>query len=156
MSIAEMIESYVAGVETLRKAVAGMTREQLLSRPVAGKWSTLEVVCHLVDSGQVSADRMKRIIAEERPLLIAYDETRYAVALAYAERDLDEELRLFDLTRRQMARILCAVPPAAWARQGVHSETGLRTLEQFVTTEINHVPHHVRFIMDKRQALGLP
>jgi hypothetical protein len=155
MSIPEMIEAYVAGVETLRKAVAGMTRDQLLARPVAGAWSTLEVVCHVVDSGQVSADRMKRVIAEERPLLIGYDETRYAAALAYPERDLEEELRLFDLTRRQMARILRALPAAAWARQGVHNETGLRTLEQFMTTEIDHVPHHVRFILDKRKALGL-
>jgi hypothetical protein len=150
-----MIEAYVAGIQTLRQAVAGLTREQLRARPVAGKWSTLEVVCHLSDSSQVYADRIKRILAEERPLLISYDENRYAAGLAYQERDLEEELSLFDLTRRQLARILRAIPAAAWSRPGVHSETGLRTVEQFVTSEINHVAHHVRFIQEKRKALGL-
>jgi uncharacterized damage-inducible protein DinB len=155
MNPSEMIDAYVAGIQTLRQAVAGLTREQVRARPVAGKWSTLEVVCHLADCGQAYSDRMKRILAEERPLLIAFDETRYATALAYQERDLEEELSVFDLTRRQMARILRAAPAAAWPRQGVHSEAGLRSLEQFLVSEINHVQHHIRFILEKRKALGL-
>ena len=64
-----------------------MTREQLLARPIAGKWSTLEVVCHLADFDPILADRMKRIIAEDRPQLIGADENRYAARLAYADRD---------------------------------------------------------------------
>jgi len=35
------------GIEDLRTAVAGMTAEQVLSRPIPGKWSTLEVVATL-------------------------------------------------------------------------------------------------------------
>jgi hypothetical protein len=33
-----------------------MTREQLLARPVPGKWSTQEVVCHLADYEPIYAD----------------------------------------------------------------------------------------------------
>ena len=40
----ELAEQYLAGAAALRQAVKGMTREQLVARPVAGKWSTLEVV----------------------------------------------------------------------------------------------------------------
>src|SRR5262249_1284428 len=127
-SFAPMIDAFVAGAQTLRVAVAGMSREQLLSRPIKGKWSTLEVVCHLADSDQAWAHRMKRVIAEERPLLIGYDESRFASALAYHERDLEEELAAVEQTRRQLARILRKLPSAAWARAGVHSERGLLTL----------------------------
>ena len=44
--LSDLTDTYLAGVQTLRDAVAGLTREQLLARPVPGKWSTLEVVCH--------------------------------------------------------------------------------------------------------------
>jgi uncharacterized damage-inducible protein DinB len=151
----DSIEAYVQGSQSLRLAVAEMSRPQLVARPVAGKWSTLEVVCHLVDSDQAWIHRMKRIIAEERPLLIGYDETRFANSLAYHARDLEEELALFDRSRRQMACILRGLPAEALARQGVHSERGLITLEEAIQVEIDHVPHHVRFIAEKRKALGL-
>jgi len=53
-----LIEQYLAGAGLLRRAVAGMTREQLLARPIPGKWSTQEVVCHLADYEPIYADRM--------------------------------------------------------------------------------------------------
>ena len=48
-----------------------MTQEQLIARPIPGKWSTLEVVCHLADFEIVYADRIKRVIAENEPTLSA-------------------------------------------------------------------------------------
>src|SRR5438132_8438293 len=152
---APLIDADLVGPATLRQAVAGMTPEHLLARPVPGKWSTLEVVCHLVDSDQAWIHRMKRVIAEDRPLLIGYDEGRFAAALAYQERSLEEELAIFEQSRQQMARILRTLPDAAWARNGVHSERGLITLEEHLQLEVDHVPHHVKFIAEKRRALGL-
>jgi uncharacterized damage-inducible protein DinB len=154
-NLPELIDAFVAGPQTLRQAVAGMSREQLVSRPVPGKWSTLEVVCHLVDSDQAWIHRMKRVIAEDRPLHIGYDERRFAATLGYQERNLEEELALFEQGRRQMASILRALPAEAWARDGVHNECGLITLQQHVQLEVEHVPHHVKFIAEKRRALGL-
>src|SRR5215211_488778 len=117
-----LIDGYLAGSELLRQSAAGMSLVQLKARPVPGKWSTLEVVCHLVDSEQAYCHRMKRVIAETRPLLIGYDESRFGATLGYQDRDLEQELSLLDQTRRQMARILRAVPEAAWSLTGVHSE----------------------------------
>jgi uncharacterized damage-inducible protein DinB len=154
-SASHMVDGYLAGIQTLRQAVAGMTRDQLLKRPVPGKWSTQEVVCHLVDSEQAWVHRMKRVIAENRPLYLGYDEARFAAALPYHESDVEEELNLFEQTRRQMARILRTLPPQAWGRDGVHSERGLLTLEQMLQVETEHVPHHVKFILEKRRALGV-
>jgi uncharacterized damage-inducible protein DinB len=150
-----LIDSYLAGPKTLRQAVAGLSREQRVARPVPGKWSTLEVVCHLADFEPILADRMKRVIAEDRPTLLGADENRFAAALVYHERDLEEELTIIERTRQQLARILSHQPPEALARVGVHNERGPRTLEQLLSGAINHIPHHVRFIMEKRQALGL-
>jgi len=63
MNHAALIEEYLAGPGLLRGAVAGMTTKQLLARPILGKWSTQEVICHLADYEPIYADRMKRVIA---------------------------------------------------------------------------------------------
>src|SRR6266568_122720 len=126
----ELADQYLAGAAQLRKAVAGMTRQQLLARPVAGKWSTLEVLCHLADFDPILADRMKRVIAEDRPALLGADEKRFAAALAYHDRDAEEELAIIDKTRSQMGRILRKLPDSASQRVGVHNERGDVTLER--------------------------
>lgn len=150
-----LIRDYLEGPHDLRRAVAGLSSEQLRARPIPGRWSVLEVVCHLADSEQAWCHRMKRTIAEDRPLLIGYDETRFAASLAYHDHDVEEDLALFELLREQMARVLRLVPAAAWARPAIHSQYGLMTLEDQVRTEVEHVSHHLKHIEEKRQALGV-
>jgi hypothetical protein len=151
----ELIRNYLAGVDMLKEAVAGMTPEQLKARPIAGKWSTLEVVAHLADFEPILAGRMKRIIAMDKPLLLGANENQFAAALAYHVRDIADEMAIISSTRRQMARILSSLPPEAFQRQGVHSERGLVTLEQILTTTTRHIQHHVPFIQEKRKALRI-
>lgn len=151
-----MIDDYLAPVAALRGAVAGMCREQLEARPIAGKWSTLEVVAHLADFDPILADRMKRVIAEERPYLVGADENRFAATLAYHHRDLEEELSLIECTRLQLARILRAQPKSVLQRVGVHSERGPLTLEQLLVGSGRHIQHHLKFVAEKRKVLGLP
>src|SRR3954467_10168678 len=115
-SLPELIEAYLAGPRDLRRAVAGLTPAQAQARPVPGKWSTLEVVCHLADFDPILADRMKRVIALDRPALVGADENHFAKALAYHERDIEEELRIIELMRSQMAKILRPLPDEALAR----------------------------------------
>jgi hypothetical protein len=150
-----LIEPYLAGCAELRAAVAGMSREQLVARPVAGKMSTLEVVCHISDFEPVYADRMKRVIALDNPTLLGADENRFRTALAYHDRDPEEELAIVERTRSQMARILRTLPDSALARAGVHNERGPLSLEKLLTSITGHITHHVRFIREKRAALGL-
>jgi hypothetical protein len=154
-TLTEMIAAYLAGAQTLRHAVRGLTREQLLARPIAGKWSTLEVVCHLADFEPIGADRMKRIIAEDQPKLLGASEVRFAAALAYHDRDIEEEMAIIENTRKQMARILRTLPAAALERVGHHNERGPLTLERLLTINTEHIQHHVKFIEEKRKALGI-
>jgi len=151
-----LIDDYLAGPQFLRQAVAGMTNEQFLARPIPGKWSTLEVVCHLADFEIVGADRIKRVIAENEPTLLGGDEKAFAARLAYHQRNADEELLLIETIRKQVARILRTLKPEDFQRRGIHSEAGPLTLEAFVQRSTRHIPHHVRFIEEKRKALAQP
>src|SRR5262245_60956169 len=120
--MASLLEHYLAGVDMLRQAVAGMTQSQLLARPIPGKWSTLECVCHIADFDPILADRMKRIIALDRPQLIGADENRFAAVLAYQQRDVEEELAIIAATRSQMAKILRQQSDDVLHRVGLHTE----------------------------------
>jgi len=153
MSGQELIEKYLAGIDALRSAVAGMTAEQVRARPVAGAWSTLEVVCHLADTEGLFAERMKRVIVEDRPPLPVADPDRYSATLAYGERDADEEIAVVGAIRKQMARILRAQPTEAWQRIGIHSTDGEKTLEQIASKAVVHLEHHLGFIRAKRELL---
>lgn len=151
-----LIEQYLAGPDLLRRALAGMTKAQLLAKPIPGKWSAHEVVCHLADYEPIYADRMKRVIALEEPELLKGDPGLFATRLAYDQRDVEEELALIELTRKQMARILRTRRPEDFQRRGGHSRDGTLTLEVLLQRITNHIPHHVRFIEEKRQALSIP
>jgi hypothetical protein len=155
-AIDQLADTYLKGAADLRAAVRGMTREQLVARPVAGKWSTLEVVCHISDFEPVLVDRMKRILAaKEPPLLLALDENHLAEALHYHDRDAEEELALIEATRKSMARVIRKLTAEQLQAQGVHSLRGLLTLERIIQLATNHIPHHLPFIAAKKQALGI-
>ena len=150
---ADLIAAYEQEIDALRTAVAGMMAEQVLSRPIPGRWSTLEVVAHLADTEIYFTDRIERTIALERPLLIGVDERPYPERLSYQSLDLAEQLDLFTALRRHAARILRAQSPEAWTRTAVHSHSGLVTLRQLVFQAVRHVRHHLPFIAEKRAAM---
>ena len=153
MDIDKRIKQYLAGPQMLRDAVAGMTGSQLDARPVPGKWSTREVVCHVADFEPVYADRMKRVIAENEPTMFGGDPDVFAAELAYAERDIEDELKLIEITRRQMACILNMLQPADFQQIGIHSVDGRLTLARLLERITGHIPHHVRFIHEKAAAM---
>ena len=150
----DLIAQYAAGPEQLRQAVAGMTQEQVLAKPVPGKWSTQELVCHLADFEPIYADRMKRVLAEERPQILSGDPDLFLKRLAYDQRSLKEELQLISAVRAQMVRILKTCSESDFQRVGVHSADGPLTLETLLKRITGHIPHHAKFIAEKRAALG--
>lgn len=153
--VADLIRLYRSGPDSLRALVSDMTHEQLTKRPVPGTMSSMEVVCHVVDAAQFLADRMKRTIATDKPLLLGVDSTTYLEALHYHDRDLQLQLSLLDVTRWQMAEDLERLGDDAWAREAVHSESGLVTLRQLLWHAIRHLDRHGQTIRDKRDAMGL-
>jgi hypothetical protein len=154
MDHSKLIADYLAGPALLRSAVAGMTVEQLDACPVPGKWSTKQVVCHIADFEPVYADRMKRVIAEDRPTMFGGDPDLFAARLFYDRRNVEVELSLIAATRAHLGPILLALAPGDFLRTGNHSEAGLITLEKLLSNITNHIPHHIQFINEKRAALG--
>ena len=153
LSTTELIAAYEQGIAELRSAVAGMTSEQVLARPIPGKWSTQEVVGHIAYAEVFMSDRIVRTIALDRPLLMNADEKFYIERLNYQNFNLIEELDLLTALRRHVVRILRMQPVEAWQRTAIHSESGLVNLRQLVLQSVRHLQHHLPFIAEKRAAL---
>ena len=151
-----LIDEYEAGADLPAKAVAGLTRGELLARPIPGTWSVQEVVIHLVDSDLVGSDRMKRVIAEPNPTLLAYDESLWARHLGYDQADVESACEVFRLNRKMTAAILRRLPDEAFGRTGNHTERGIESLAELIEGYIEHVDHHLRFVREKRERLGKP
>jgi uncharacterized damage-inducible protein DinB len=152
----QLIELYVACAPRLRQALAGLSPEDLTARPGPGKWSILENVVHLTDSDAISIDRMKRMLTEDNPPLLYADETAYVDRLFTHDQLLEDTLTLFEVGRRQFARVLRKLPDAAFERRGTHNKRGNMNVGNMVKDYIEHVDHHLKFIYDKRAKLGKP
>ncbi len=150
----QVVEQFARGVGLIGYAIEGLTPEELRARPGPGEWSTAQVVMHLLDSDLVATYRMKLVIAEDAPTLMAYDEQRWAARLHYEDQPVVTAVALFDLNRRQMLEILRRLDAAAFQRFGNHTERGRETLLDVVRVYANHLDHHLKFIYEKRQRLG--
>lgn len=151
----EIVERYAAGGPLLSYAAQGLTREQEQARPGPGTWSIAELVVHLLDCDLVYADRMKYIIAEENPTLLAFDENGWITALDAQNMPVEEAVNLLVANRHWMTRILRKLPESAFARSGMHTERGRLTLADCVVTMANHIDHHLKFLYGKRANLGV-
>ncbi|MFZ4576198.1 MAG: DinB family protein [Phycisphaerales bacterium] len=152
-----LITPYVAGAGALHHAVQGLTHAELVAPPAGpgmGAWSIKQVVVHMWHSDLAATHRMCRMAVEDKPLLIAYDETAFADGLSYHEVDTQTVCELFRLNRLHTASMLERLPAAAFERTGVHNQRGLVTLRDMLKIYVDHVDHHMAFIAKKRAAIG--
>lgn len=156
MQHTDLIEHYARQARRPAQWIEGLTPPALLALPVPGTWSIQQLVVHVLDSDLIATHRMRRIIAEENPLLIGYNETLFARNLRYEKANLKTVCDLFELNRRFTADTLRQLPDEVFGRTGVHNERGKVSLEQMLTMYIGHVDHHEKFLKDKRKALGQP
>jgi uncharacterized damage-inducible protein DinB len=150
----QLIERYVAEAGEIGKSITGLAPEDLLAFPVPGTWSIQQIVLHIVDSDLVLADRIKRVIAEDKPLLMGFDETKFAARLCYDLQDSTLACEVFAKNRQLLASVLRHLPDAAFERAGIHSERGKVTLADILLNAVNHLQHHLKFVREKRKLLG--
>lgn len=151
-----ILDRYEMTPPTLRHALAGLTPHDLAARPVPETWSIHQIVIHLMDSDLIWTDRAKRIIAEENPTLIGYDEAKFAANLFYEQQSIDDALTIFELNRRQFAIVLRQLPSHAFQRVGTHNQRGQIRLAQSIESVNTHVDHHLQHLLHKRALLGKP
>jgi hypothetical protein len=142
--------------EALRRAVAGLSREQDGTPEKPGKWSVRQVVQHLADSELVGAYRFRMILAHDAPELPAYDQDLFAERLRYSEADLATSLQDFESLRTMNLRVLRRATPDELKRAMHHAERGDEPLGYLLSLYAGHDLVHLAQIRRIRAAIGAP
>jgi hypothetical protein len=153
-NISTLIDTYAGGAKLVCDALGATANVDLDARPIEGKWSVREVVCHLADSEIVYADRMKRVLAEDNPTFFEADPNLFGPALHCPQRPVDSELDLIKAIRAHMLPILRSCDVNDFQRRGVHSLDGPMTLQTLLQRIADHIPHHVAFIEEKLKRMA--
>jgi uncharacterized damage-inducible protein DinB len=146
----QLIKRYREGPAVLAAALADLSDAQLDHRPEAGGWSAREVVHHVADSEMTSAIRLRRLLAEEAPLLQGYDEAEFARRLHYRNRQIAPSLDAVRAARETTASILDNISEADWQRAGTHAESGPYSVATWLEIYSSHCHDHAEQI---RQAV---
>jgi hypothetical protein len=146
-----LIDRYGHGYQAVTDALQGLTDPELDARPLAGEWTVREIVHHLADSEMTSAIRLRRLLAEDRPLIAGYDERAFARRLHY-DRPIDSSLEALRAARRSCASLLDCLAEDEWLREGTHSESGRYTVETWLEIYAAHAHDHAAQIRSVRAA----
>lgn len=106
------------------------------------KWSGRQVLLHLTDANGVLLDRLRRLQADAKPLLWAFDQDAWGRHLHYDRRDLAIASTLFAATLDTIAELAVFVPPERFERAGIHSEIGRKTFAEVLAFIHQHNQHH--------------
>jgi hypothetical protein len=145
-----LIAAYRAGPAVVADAIAGATDDELDRRPAPGEWSARDVAHHLADSETTSTIRLRRLLAEEKPTIAAYDEAEFARRLHY-DRPIASSLAVFAAVRASNAELLESLSDEEWERAGIHSESGPYSVQTWLEIYAQHGHEHADQIRRARQ-----
>jgi hypothetical protein len=150
---ARLIKKYAAGYDQVARALEGFPARRLTARPFRGKWTAAEIVHHLADSEMTGAVRLRLLLAEDGPVIYAYDQEAFAACLRYNERDIAPALEAFRAARSTSVQILGRMTGKDWARKAWHSENGAYDTERWLEIYAVHAHNHALQIARLRAAV---
>jgi hypothetical protein len=150
---ARLIRQYAAGYGEVARALEGFPAGKLTARPLRGKWTAAEIVHHLADSEMVGAFRLRLMLAQDLPVIHAYDQEAFAMRLGYNARGIAPALEAFRAARSTSLQILQRMSAKDWGRQAWHSENGPYGTERWLEIYAGHAHNHAKQIVRLRSAL---
>lgn len=126
-------ETLATTPQTLKAALKGLSKKVLLWTPAPGKWSILEILCHMRDmEREAYIERYTRILTENEPALPNLEGEAFAILRGYRRQKAPEVVREWVALRRQTLQLLRKAGKAQWARAGVHATAGRLTMEDLI------------------------
>jgi hypothetical protein len=114
-------------------ALRGVPNKLLLFTPAPGKWSILEILCHMRDmEREAYLERYTRILAEPDPQLPDVNGDALAIERDYRGQKAADILRDWMRLRRESLRLLRKAKPEQWRRAGIHETMGRLTIDELV------------------------
>lgn len=107
----------------------GLSETDLLKKYGVGKWTIKQILVHLSDAESVLLERIKRVIAEPKQVIWAFDQDLWCQNLDYQNYPLPLAKSIYLANRETTIYLYSQYYKALGHKEFIHSETGTRTLK---------------------------
>jgi DinB superfamily len=147
----ENIHSYINTIEEfpmrMTALVSGMTEEQLDTPYRPGGWTVRQVVHHTADSHLHAYLRCKRILTEDNPTILPYNQSAWANLSDSVEGNIQSSLNMLEALHQRWVFLLRGQTDDAFARMYTHPEhSGPQNLFFMLGLYAWHGDHHYNHI----------
>lgn len=164
LSNAELLTRYRRGVENFDARMFKLSNEQqdaaFLPETGVGRWPVRVLLGHLADAELAFVHRMRRTVAEDRPMLNAWDENAFIDSGLYGTQGADGRhtgpmhpmagyVAVIHTLRRWHADFLATLTPAQWERVALHAVRGEQTVRVICNYATWHLEHHAWYLKAK-------
>src|SRR3990172_535178 len=105
MDRTELLNRFRTGYDAVAGALSGLSEADLDRSPAPGEWTPRMVIHHLADSEATAFIRLRRLVAENNPVIVGYDEGEFARRLHY-ERSFTSSLEVVRTVRQASLELL--------------------------------------------------
>ena len=131
---------------TIARVARTATRDQLRAVKFE-EWSALEVIGHVADMAEVFAERVRRMVGEEKPRLASADQDAIHAERRNNEREPMEFAKRIQAAHGEIVRLLAV--RANRARTGVHGEWGEIDAAHVAAYQARHAHEHVSQVAEQ-------
>ncbi|MFT4032639.1 MAG: putative metal-dependent hydrolase [Siphonobacter sp.] len=138
-----------------RKAVEGLSEDQLKIPYREGGWTIRQVVHHVADSHMNGYIRTKLALTEANPIIKPYEEARWAELGDTFVTPIEISLNLLEMLHIRWANLFASMQDADFTKMFVHPEAQKTyTLDMQLGNYVWHSRHHLAHITGLRQRMG--
>lgn len=156
----EMLLGWINDIEnlpkSLRKAVEGLTEEQLLMPYRPEGWTVRQTVNHVADSHANAFIRFKLTLTEHNPTIKPYEEQLWAELEDGRNAPIEWSLMMLEVMHNRWVMLLKSMTDEQFDRKFMHPETKhLNALRMITGMYSWHGKHHTAHITELRKRMGI-
>lgn len=133
----------ISSASRITEMCSQLSPEQIATPPQPGKWSIHQIVAHLADNETVVQSRVRLMLFEDNPQLVAYDQDRWVNGWAREQESFSDTLQRFAVLRASTVRIFRNTPELDLRRYGTHAERGPQTVGDYIVICAGHDINHL-------------
>lgn len=148
------IDEIAATPANLRRAVEGLSDDQLDTPYRSEGWTVRQVVHHVADASMNAFMRAKLTLTEQQPTVKPFEENDWIKLTDSAELPVEPSLQMLQGIHARMDAVLRSLPAESFALTFNHPANGLMTLDKLLAYFAWHGRHHTAHITSLRQRMG--
>ena len=156
----ETLNSWIVDIENLpellRKAVEGLSEEQLSLPYRPEGWTIRQTVNHVADSHANAFIRFKLALTEATPTIKPYEEQLWAELEDGKNAPIEWSLVMLEMMHKRWVMLLKFMSEEQFSKQFMHPETKhLNTLQMVTGMYAWHGKHHTAHITELRKRMAI-